>query len=122
MRVLFDTNVVLDVLLARPSFVGAASELFALAERADRQPLPVFFHHHEVAALRLAAFNAAVDEAQLQLELLSTVLCFAWSAGHLELAAIAADTGTRVSGRGRVLVRWQMVLSTGETLSGAQQL
>lgn len=33
MRVLFDTNVVLDVLLARPPFVNAASELFGLVER-----------------------------------------------------------------------------------------
>ena len=32
MRVLFDTNVVLDVFLARQPFVGAASELFGLAE------------------------------------------------------------------------------------------
>ena len=32
MRVLFDTNVVLDVFLARQPFVAAASELFGLAE------------------------------------------------------------------------------------------
>ena len=32
MRVLLDTNVVLDVLLARQPFVGAASRVFALAE------------------------------------------------------------------------------------------
>ncbi|MBU4199360.1 MAG: PIN domain-containing protein [Verrucomicrobia bacterium] len=35
MRVLFDTNVVLDVLLARQSFVNAASELFGLVEHAQ---------------------------------------------------------------------------------------
>lgn len=33
MRVLFDTNIVLDVLLARPPFVGPASELFGLVEQ-----------------------------------------------------------------------------------------
>ena len=34
MRVLFDTNIVLDVLLARKPFVHAATELFGLIERA----------------------------------------------------------------------------------------
>jgi hypothetical protein len=38
-------------------------------------------------------------------------------------AGESVQTGlVRVGGRGRVLVRWQMVLSTGETLSGAQRL
>lgn len=35
MRVLLDTNVVLDVLLARQPFVSAASELFGLIENAQ---------------------------------------------------------------------------------------
>jgi predicted nucleic acid-binding protein len=35
MRVLLDTNVVLDVLLARPPFVSAASEVFGLIENAQ---------------------------------------------------------------------------------------
>lgn len=35
MRVLFDTNVVLDILLARQPFVSAASELFGLVEHAQ---------------------------------------------------------------------------------------
>ena len=35
MRVLVDTNVVLDVLLARKPFVETATELFAMAERSE---------------------------------------------------------------------------------------
>ncbi|MBN1673445.1 MAG: PIN domain-containing protein [Kiritimatiellae bacterium] len=35
MRVLVDTNVVLDVLLARKPFAQAATELFAMAERSE---------------------------------------------------------------------------------------
>ena len=35
MRILVDTNVVLDVLLARQPFVNAASELFGLVEQAQ---------------------------------------------------------------------------------------
>lgn len=34
MRILVDTNVVLDLLLARQSFVGAAAKVFGLVERA----------------------------------------------------------------------------------------
>jgi predicted nucleic acid-binding protein len=37
MRVLFDTNVVLDVLLAREPFARAAGELFARVERGELQ-------------------------------------------------------------------------------------
>ena len=39
MRVLVDTNVVLDVLLARQPFVSAASELFGLVEHAQVEGL-----------------------------------------------------------------------------------
>jgi predicted nucleic acid-binding protein len=39
MRVLFDTNVVLDVLLARQPFVVAASELFGLVEHSQIEGL-----------------------------------------------------------------------------------
>ena len=35
MRIVLDTNVVLDVLLAREQFVAAAAEVFALAERSE---------------------------------------------------------------------------------------
>lgn len=39
MRVLFDTNVVLDVLLARQPFVGVASKLFGLVEHSQIEGL-----------------------------------------------------------------------------------
>lgn len=39
MRVLVDTNVVLDVLLARRPFVGAAAEVFGLVEQASIEGL-----------------------------------------------------------------------------------
>ena len=54
MRVLFDTNVVLDVLLARQPFVNAASELFGLVEQA------------QIAGLLCATTITTVDDLLMQ--------------------------------------------------------
>jgi len=54
MRVLFDTNVVLDVLLARAPFVNAASELFGMVE------------HAQIAGLLCATTITTVDYLLMQ--------------------------------------------------------
>lgn len=54
MRVLFDTNIVLDVLLARKPFVNAASELFGLVE------------HAQIAGLLCATTITTVDYLLMQ--------------------------------------------------------
>src|SRR5690606_38268149 len=62
----------------------------------DGQLLAVLLHPHEVAALRLAAVDAAVDEVQLQLEFAAAVVSKAGSPAQLELAAVAADAGAGI--------------------------
>lgn len=54
MRVIFDTNVVLDVLLARQPFVHAASELFSMVE------------HAQIAGLLCATTITTVDYLLMQ--------------------------------------------------------
>ncbi len=72
MRILFDTNVLLDVLLDRPPFADASSQLLSLAERGQvvgfccATTLTTIFY--------LARKGLGTDEARRQVRLLLSIL------------------------------------------------